>query len=46
MKQLNDIKPYDISYERMEFLGDSILDMVVVEYLYKKYPKANSGEYT
>lgn len=44
MKSLNDIKPYDISYERMEFLGDAILDLVVVEYLYAQFPNANSGE--
>ena len=27
------------TYERLEFLGDSILGMLVAEYLYKKYPK-------
>lgn len=46
MKQLNDIKPYDISYERMEFLGDAILDLTIVEYLYQTYPHINSGEFT
>jgi len=30
------------NYERLEFLGDSILSMLVSEYLYKKY--ANNGE--
>ncbi|MCM1289265.1 MAG: ribonuclease III [Corallococcus sp.] len=32
--------------ERMEFFGDAILDMIVSEYLYKKYPKCNAGELT
>ncbi|TLS29778.1 hypothetical protein PpBr36_01059 [Pyricularia pennisetigena] len=26
------------SYQRLEFLGDSLLDMVCVDYLFKKYP--------
>ncbi len=29
--------------ERLEYLGDAVLDSVVSEYLYKKYPKANEG---
>lgn len=32
--------------ERMEFLGDALLDFVVAEYLYKKYPNKNEGDYT
>ena len=32
--------------ERLEFLGDSILDMVVSEYLYQKFPKKNEGALT
>ena len=32
--------------ERMEFLGDAILDFVVAEYLYQKYPNRNEGDYT
>ena len=32
------------SFERMEFLGDSILGFLVSESLYKKYPKKSEGE--
>lgn len=34
------------SNERLEFLGDTILDVVVAEYLYDKYPKLQEGELT
>lgn len=29
--------------ERLEYLGDSILNSIVAEYLFKKYPTANEG---
>lgn len=29
--------------ERLEFLGDSVLDTVVAEYLYEKYPEEDEG---
>ncbi|OJT13423.1 Dicer-like protein 1 [Trametes pubescens] len=32
------------SYQRLEFLGDALIDMVVTEYLYKKFPEATSGQ--
>lgn len=32
--------------ERLEFLGDAVLELVVTEYLYKKYPKKSEGELT
>jgi ribonuclease III len=32
--------------ERMEFLGDAVLELVVTEYLYKKYPKEEEGVLT
>ncbi|KAG2020892.1 type III restriction enzyme-like protein, variant 2 [Coprinopsis cinerea AmutBmut pab1-1] len=32
------------SYQRLEFLGDAILDLVVVHYLYEKFPEANSHQ--
>ena len=34
------------SNERLEFLGDSILGMVVAEYLYKTFPNRPEGELT
>lgn len=34
------------SYERLEFLGDSILGMFVAEFLYENYPKLSEGELT
>ena len=35
-----------LSNERLEFLGDSILGMVVAEYLYKNFPDRPEGELT
>ncbi|MFA4838685.1 MAG: ribonuclease III [Candidatus Neomarinimicrobiota bacterium] len=35
-----------LSYERLEFLGDAILEMIVSEYLYKKYPEKLEGDLT
>ncbi len=32
------------SNERLEFLGDSVLGLVVVEYLYNQFPKRGEGE--
>lgn len=34
------------SYERLEFLGDSILGFVVAEYLYNTFPQKMEGELT
>lgn len=31
------------SYERLEFLGDSVLDFIVARYLYDRFPDANEG---
>ncbi|WP_010166835.1 ribonuclease III [Candidatus Epulonipiscium viviparus] len=30
--------------ERLEFLGDAILDLIVSEYLFKKYPESQEGD--
>src|SRR5262245_54903306 len=35
-----------LSNERMEFLGDSVLGLVVNEYLYARYPDRNEGDLT
>jgi len=32
--------------ERLEFLGDAVLEMAITEYLYKKYPQKTEGEMT
>ncbi|KAG6831233.1 hypothetical protein H0H92_012030 [Tricholoma furcatifolium] len=32
------------SYQRLEFLGDALLELAVMDYLYKKFPKATSHE--
>lgn len=32
--------------ERLEFLGDAVLDMIVSEYMYKTFPKMLEGELT
>src|SRR3989344_1776922 len=39
----------DVSWghnERLEFLGDAVLELVITEYLYKTYPNSNEGEMT
>ncbi len=35
-----------INFERLEFLGDALLNAVVAAYLFEKYPKANEGKLT
>ena len=32
------------SYDRLEFLGDAILDMVISSYVYRHFPDLNSGQ--
>lgn len=44
---LNENPDFELSHnERLEFLGDAILEHVVTEYLYKKYPQKSEGELT
>ncbi|KAI9317068.1 dicer-2 protein [Dichotomocladium elegans] len=33
-------------YQRLEFLGDAILDFLVIRYLFTKYPEADPGQIT
>lgn len=40
------IHDLDYTYERLEFLGDSVLSLIVSEYLYKKYPEYEEGKLT
>lgn len=32
--------------ERLEFLGDAVLELIITDYLYKKYPDKNEGDLT
>src|SRR6185369_15725831 len=32
--------------ERLEYLGDAVLELIVTDYLYKKYPSYTEGELT
>jgi len=34
------------SNERLEFLGDAVIDLAVTDYLYKQYPDADEGRLT
>jgi ribonuclease III len=34
------------SNERLEFLGDAVLELIVIESLYQRYPKAREGDLT
>ena len=36
----------DYTYERLEFLGDSVLSLMVSEYLYRNYPDYGEGKLT
>lgn len=37
-------KRIERSYQRLEFLGDRVLGLVVADMLYRRYPKSNEGE--
>ena len=38
-------KPYEDN-ERLEFLGDAVLELTVSKYLFEKYPMMSEGELT
>ncbi len=42
----NEVRGNTQSNERLEFLGDSVLSVIVSEHLYQKYPKMPEGELT
>ncbi|WP_375451737.1 ribonuclease III [uncultured Devosia sp.] len=41
---LSPAKRIERSYQRLEFLGDRVLGLVVADMLYRRLPKANEGE--
>ena len=44
---LNENKSWKLPHnERLEFLGDAVLELVVTEFLYVKYPEKTEGELT
>ncbi|MFZ2039029.1 MAG: ribonuclease III [Minisyncoccia bacterium] len=44
---INENRNLELSHnERLEFLGDAVLEMIVTEYLYAKYPNSNEGDLT
>lgn len=44
---LNENKDFPIGHnERLEFLGDAVLELVITDYLYKKYPDKTEGDLT
>ncbi len=44
---INENKGFKLSHnERLEYLGDAVLELIVTEYLYKKYPESPEGELT
>ena len=40
------IHDLDYNYERLEYLGDAVLSLIVSEYLYEKYPHFEEGDLT
>lgn len=44
--KLLDEKGHPVNYERLEFLGDALLDAVISTHLYKKAPKESEGYLT
>jgi ribonuclease-3 len=44
---LNENKDFGVGHnERLEFLGDAVLELVITDYLYNKYPEKTEGELT
>ncbi len=44
---INETRERGISHnERLEFLGDAVVELSVTDFLYKKYPESNEGDLT
>ncbi|MEK7081761.1 MAG: ribonuclease III domain-containing protein, partial [Patescibacteria group bacterium] len=44
---LNENRKTNLAHnERLEFLGDAVLELIVTAHLYEKYPDYNEGEMT
>lgn len=44
---LNENRHIELSHnERLEFLGDAVLELIVTEYLFEKYPDSSEGDLT
>lgn len=44
---LNENSDFPLEHnERLEFLGDAVLELIITEHLYKTYPKKSEGELT
>lgn len=41
-----DFSNFDKSLQRLEFLGDAVLDYLIMSYLYSAYPKLKPGQLT
>lgn len=37
---------HEMSNERLEYLGDAVIDLIVADFLFKKFPYANEGDLT
>ena len=43
----NEVKPLEVSHnERLEFLGDAVLELAITEYLFNKFPNRPEGDLT
>lgn len=40
---LSDSKGNPLNYERLEYLGDAVLGVIIAEFLYRQYPERNEG---
>ena len=44
---LNENRGFELEHnERLEFLGDAVLELVITDYLYKKFPTKSEGDLT